>query len=74
MRFDISGMVSDGVALHIENKCQRESANVDASGKEYLHMSRKGEVNHIPAFIEHVVTSYVQFPGMNFPQIMVPLI
>ncbi|HDZ9458220.1 TPA: DUF3581 domain-containing protein [Vibrio cholerae] len=73
MRFDFSGMVSDGVALHIENKCQRESAVVDASGKEYLHMSREGEVNHNPAFIEHVVTSYVQFSGMNFPHIMVPL-
>ncbi|RNE77799.1 DUF3581 family protein [Vibrio cholerae] len=73
MRFDFSGMVSDGVALHIENKCQRESSVVDASGKEYLHMSREGEVNHNPAFIEHVVTSYVQFSGMNFPHIMVPL-
>ncbi|BCK06531.1 hypothetical protein VCSRO17_1099 [Vibrio cholerae] len=73
MRFDFSGMVSDGVALHIENKCQHESAVVDASGKEYLHMSREGEVNHNPAFIEHVVTSYVQFSGMNFPHIMVPL-
>ena len=25
------------------------------------------------AFIEHVITSYVQFSGMNFPHIMVPL-
>ncbi|MGL4192430.1 MAG: DUF3581 family protein [Vibrio sp.] len=73
MRFDFSGMVSDGVALHIENKCQRESAVVDANGKEYLHMSCEGEVNHNSDFIEHVVTSYVQFSGMNFPHIMVPL-
>ncbi len=73
MRFDFSGMVSDGVALHIESKCGLESAVVDASGKEYLHMSHEGEVNHNPAFIEHVVTSYVQFSGMNFPHIMVPL-
>lgn len=73
MRFDFSGMVSDGVALHIEKKCARESAMVDSNGKEYLHMSREGDVNHNPAFIEHVVTSYVQFSGMNFPHIMVPL-
>ncbi|KGK08575.1 DUF3581 domain-containing protein [Vibrio navarrensis] len=73
MRFDFSGMVSDGVALHIENKCEKESAVVDAAGKEYLHMQREGQVNHNPEFIKHVVTNYVQFSGMNFPHIMVPL-
>ncbi|EJN6828460.1 hypothetical protein ATY35_17480 [Vibrio cidicii] len=73
MRFDFSGMVSEGVALHIENKCEKESAVVDAAGKEYLHMQREGQVNHNPEFIEHVVTNYVQFSGMNFPHIMVPL-
>ncbi|WP_436323263.1 DUF3581 domain-containing protein [Vibrio cidicii] len=73
MRFNFSGMVSEGVALHIENKCEKESAVVDAAGKEYLHMQREGQVNHNPEFIEHVVTNYVQFSGMNFPHIMVPL-
>ncbi len=73
MRFKFSGMVSDGVPLHIENKSEHESAVVDESGKEYLHMFHEGEVNHDSAFIEHVVTNYVQFSGMNFPHIMVPL-
>jgi len=73
MRFDFSGMVNDGVSLSIENKCDKESALVDTNAKEYLHMSREGEVSHNPEFIEHVVTSYVQFSGMNFPHIMVPL-
>ncbi len=73
MRFRFSGMVNDGIELHIENKCEKESAVVDEAGKEYLHMSREGKTNHNPAFIEHVVTNYVQFSGMNFPHIMVPL-
>ncbi|EEX91578.1 hypothetical protein VIOR3934_17618 [Vibrio orientalis CIP 102891 = ATCC 33934] len=73
MRFDFSGMVSDSVSLSVENKCAKESALVDANAKEYLHMSREGEVSQNPEFIEHVVTSYVQFSGMNFPHIMVPL-
>lgn len=73
MRFDFSGMVNDGIALSVTNKCDKESAVVDANGKEYLHMSREGDVSHDPAFIEHVVTNYVQFSGMNFPHIMVPL-
>ncbi|GLO60839.1 hypothetical protein MACH09_13470 [Vibrio sp. MACH09] len=73
MRFDFSGMVSDGVALHIEDKGDTESSLLDEKGKEYLHMSHHGEVNHDPDFIEHVVKNYVQFSGMNFPHIMVPL-
>ncbi|UGA56225.1 DUF3581 domain-containing protein [Vibrio sp. VB16] len=73
MRFDFSGMVNDGVALQVENKCENESAVVDENGKEYLHMNREGEVSHDAEFIEHVVKNYVQFSGMNFPHIMVPL-
>ncbi|MGF1722291.1 DUF3581 domain-containing protein [Vibrio kyushuensis] len=73
MRFDFSGMVNDGIELSIENKCEKESALVDEKGKEYLHMSREGDVSHNAAFIEHVVKNYVQFSGMNFPHIMVPL-
>ena len=73
MRFNFSGMVSDGVALHIDNKCEKEAAVVDANGKEYLHMNREGDVNQNAEFIEHVVANYVRFSGMNFPHIMVPL-
>ncbi|MFA0413550.1 DUF3581 domain-containing protein [Vibrio renipiscarius] len=73
MRFEFAGMVNDGVALHIEHKCDKEAVVVDANGKEYLRMSREGNVNHDATFIEHVVTNYVQFSGMNFPHIMVPL-
>ncbi|WP_332399434.1 DUF3581 domain-containing protein [Vibrio metschnikovii] len=73
MRFTFSGMVSDGVALHVENQCSQMSALVDESGKEYLLMQREGEVSHDAVFIEHVIKSYVQFSGMNFPHIMVPL-
>ncbi|MBU2897739.1 DUF3581 domain-containing protein [Vibrio hepatarius] len=73
MRFDFSGMVGDGIALHIENKCDKQASVVDCNGKEYLQMTREGEINNDPAFIEHIVTSYVKFSGMNFPHIMVPL-
>lgn len=73
MSFRFSGMVSDGVALHIEEKGEQDSALVDANGKEYLHMHHEGEKSNDQNFIEHVVTNYVQFSGMNFPHIMVPL-
>ncbi|WP_114785835.1 DUF3581 domain-containing protein [Vibrio tetraodonis] len=73
MRFDFSGMVGEGIALHIDNKCNKQASVVDCNGKEYLQMTREGDINRDPAFIEHVVTNYVQFSGMNFPHIMVPL-
>ncbi len=73
MSFTFSGMVTDGVSLKVENRCEKESALIDESGKEYLSMSREGERSYDPAFIEHLVTNYVQFSGMNFPHIMVPL-
>ncbi|GAL34211.1 hypothetical protein JCM19240_1119 [Vibrio maritimus] len=73
MRFGFSGMVGDGVALNVVEKGEHESAVVDTAGKEYLQMTHQGEVSHDQAFIEHVVTNYVQFSGMNFPHIMVPL-
>lgn len=73
MRFDFSGMVNDGIALSVEEKGQTESALVDAAGKEYLHMHHEGEVSQDSEFIEHIVKAYVEFSGMNFPHIMVPL-
>ncbi|MGF1742424.1 DUF3581 domain-containing protein [Vibrio profundum] len=73
MRFDFSGMVSDGIELSIESQNSEESAVVDQAGKEYLRVKREGDVNNDAEFIEHVVTNYVQFSGMNFPHIMVPL-
>lgn len=73
MRFDFSGMVGDGIELNIENNSANESVVVDQNGKQYLTLHREGKVNKDPEFIEHVVTNYVQFSGMNFPHIMVPL-
>lgn len=73
MSFKFSGMVNDGIALNIEEQGQNESVLVDENGKEYLHMHHEGEKNQDQSFIEQVVTSYVQFSGMNFPHIMVPL-
>lgn len=73
MSFRFSGMVNDGISLKIDKKGEHDSAVVDANGKEYLHMHHEGDVSKDQAFIEHVVTNYVQFSGMNFPHIMVPL-
>lgn len=73
MRFEFSGMVNDGVELEVKRNNDSESVVVDDNGKEYLRFSHSGEQSHSAEFIEHVVSNYVQFSGMNFPHIMVPL-
>ncbi|PMH46637.1 hypothetical protein BCU68_00960 [Vibrio sp. 10N.286.49.B3] len=73
MQVKFSGMVSDNTPLQIMNISASDSALVDDNGKEYLHMTRQGDSSQDLSFIEHVVTNYVQFSGMNFPHIMVPL-
>ncbi|MCF4176360.1 DUF3581 family protein [Vibrio sp. McD22-P3] len=73
MRFDFLGMVNDGIELQAESRNDNESVVIDDSGREYLRFSHSGEHSHSLEFIEHVVSNYVQFSGMNFPHIMVPL-
>ncbi|MEZ8093604.1 DUF3581 domain-containing protein [Photobacterium swingsii] len=73
MRFEFAGMINDGVALSIDSKSEADQSMVDGNGKEYLHITRSGDTTHNDALIEQVTKSYVQFSGMNFPHIMVPL-
>ncbi|MGF1702484.1 DUF3581 domain-containing protein [Photobacterium makurazakiensis] len=73
MRFEFAGMISDGVALKGAHRTFDDFSVVDNNAKEYLHITREGEINTDPALIEQVTKSYVQFSGMNFPHIMVPL-
>ena len=73
MRFEFAGMISDNMSLKAAHSCFNDFAVVDSNGKEYLHVTREGSINTNAALIEQVTKSYVQFSGMNFPHIMVPL-
>ncbi|MGF1717172.1 DUF3581 domain-containing protein [Photobacterium chitinilyticum] len=73
MRFEFAGMINDGVAISVDQKSSTDLSMVDGSGKEYLHIIRDGDTTLNQALIEQVTKSYVQFSGMNFPHIMVPL-
>ncbi|WP_261817271.1 DUF3581 domain-containing protein [Vibrio gallicus] len=73
MEFSFSGMVTDSTALHIQDNDDQHKAVVDANGKVYLGMQHQGAVCTDKALIEQVIRGYVQFSGMNFPHIMVPL-
>ncbi|MGR5148228.1 DUF3581 domain-containing protein [Photobacterium alginatilyticum] len=73
MRFEFAGMINDGIAISVDQKSNDDLSMIDGSGKEYLHIIRDGETTLNQDLIEQVTKSYVQFSGMNFPHIMVPL-
>ncbi|MDO6705369.1 DUF3581 domain-containing protein [Photobacterium sp. 1_MG-2023] len=73
MHVEFAGMITDGVELTINTKSANDLSLVDEKGKEYLHVTRDGEISHNTKLIETVTKNYVKFSGMNFPHIMVPL-
>ena len=73
MRFEFAGMINDGIAISVDQKSNDDLSMIDGSGKEYLHIIREGDTTLNQDLIEQVTKSYVQFSGMNFPHIMVPL-
>ncbi len=73
MRFEFSGMVSEGVALKIPESNETKITICGDNGKEYLSVSREGEVTTNPDVIECLVRQYVAFSGQTFPHILVPL-
>ncbi|GAD89850.1 MULTISPECIES: DUF3581 family protein [Vibrio] len=73
MEFTFSGMVGDGLKLKVEHENQEVSAVVDTKEKQYLSLNRHGDNSTDKELIENVIRGYVQFSGMNFPHIMVPL-
>ncbi|OBT12103.1 hypothetical protein A9264_02900 [Vibrio sp. UCD-FRSSP16_10] len=73
MEFTFSGMVGDNVELEINHTCEQNSSVVDSKGKQCLSLSRSGDNSTDAELIESVIRGYVQFSGMNFPHIMVPL-
>ena len=73
MRVKFSGMINDGIALHLVSGEDGTISLEDNDNKPYLMLHHSGETTHNTTLIEQVTKNYVQFSGMNFPHIMVPL-
>ena len=73
MRVNFSGMVSDGVALHIVTGDNGDKIICDQKEKEYLRIEHSGDQNTDRALIEKLIKAYVAFSGENFPHVLVPL-
>ncbi|MDP2569570.1 DUF3581 domain-containing protein [Photobacterium damselae subsp. piscicida] len=73
MRFEFAGMISDGIALTFYQKSENDISVKDEKCKEYMHVTRSGLTTANEALVAQITKNYVQFSGMNFPHIMVPL-
>lgn len=74
MRFDFSGMVSDGTQLLIQQLDENDSAIQDENDKQYLKIHREGDITTDEELIRHIICQYVEFSGQTYPGIMLPLL
>ena len=73
MSFSFSGMVTDGVILHLPKVQAREISIYDDNDKKYLDISSSGETSNDPELIDSLISAYVEFSGHSFPHVLVPL-
>lgn len=73
MKFRFSGMVDSGIALDFRQTDANEFPVVSDKGKEYLNISREGELTRDAELINTLTREYVAFSGYTFPHVLVPL-
>jgi hypothetical protein len=73
MGFSFSGMVGDDDTLILPEVNAREISIYDEHDKKYLDVSSTGEHTRKPELIESLTRNYVEFSGLTFPHVLVPL-
>lgn len=73
MQFQFEGMVGKGVDLKFPDALSPAFSIKDGNEKQYLSVVCSGDVNQDQTLIEAFVRSYVAFSGLNFMEVLVPL-
>jgi len=73
MHFQFEGMVGKDVSLVFPDTSKQEFKICDNKEKAYLGVTREGQVQQDANVIEQFVRSYVSFSGLNFTDILVPM-
>jgi hypothetical protein len=73
MEFVFSGMVTAGVELVLPEPAGELHIR-DTDGRDYLRVTRAGQVTRDDTLIRNLTKSYVAFSGQTFPHILVPLL
>ncbi|WP_413699118.1 DUF3581 family protein [Psychromonas sp. KJ10-10] len=73
MSFTFTNMVGADVGLTFPDTDDETIIVTNDQGKSVLEITRKGQVNKDPEFIESLINNYGQFSGQNFPSVLMPL-
>jgi hypothetical protein len=73
MQFTFSGMVTDGISLGFSDETSDEISVIDANDKQYMSISREGDVCREGSLAASLAQRYVEFSGHTFPHVLVPL-
>lgn len=73
MGFSFSGMVNDEITLYLPKVQAREISIYDDANKKYLDISSNGKTSRDNKLIDSLTSSYVEFSGLTFPHVLVPL-
>lgn len=73
MTFHFTGMVNQAIPLHFPQSDDETLSVTDEAGKEYLQVTRSGDINDDAELISSLTQHYVAFSGKNFPDLIVPL-
>ena len=73
MQFSFEGMVGKSVELCFPSETNMPFTLRDVNDKHYLRVDADGEVLHDQQKIADFVRAYVRFSGLNFTDILVPL-
>jgi len=73
MGISFSGMVNDETTLILPEVDAREISIYDEHDKKYLDLSTNGDRTTNGRLISSLTQSYVEFSGLTFPHVLVPL-
>ena len=73
MVFSFADMVDDRTTLILPEKLQDEMIFANDQGKTCLTVNRSGQLSEDSQLIDSLTTAYVEFSGLTFPHVLVPL-
>ncbi len=73
MVFSFADMVDDKTTLILPDRSASEMTIANDHGKTCLTVNRSGESSDAPQLIDSLTQAYVEFSGLTFPHVLVPL-
>ena len=73
MVFSFADMVDDKTTLILPDRSASEMTIANDQGKTCLTVNRSGESSEAPQLIDSLTQAYVEFSGLTFPHVLVPL-